>query len=194
MRLCVFQGTFNPVHNAHIRLANSIAQNYDKVLWIPAYNPPHKNCDKNLSIHRLNMVKLAIEGYDKFEVSDIEYKSEEPSYTYITICKLYELYEVEGKINFIIGTDAFKNIKSWYESEKLKRLVKFIVFKREDNIDYSVYNVLRHDGYEFEFQNLPFKDISSTELRKKIKNNEDITSYLPEKVKEYIEINELYKN
>lgn len=194
MKLCVFQGTFNPIHNAHLRIANHVADNYDKILWIPAYNPPHKDCDKDLSVHRLNMVKLATEEYEKYEVSDIEYKRGGKSYTYLTICELYEKYEIDGKINFIIGTDSFKNIKSWYETDKLKELVKFIVFKREDNIENSVYDVLRQDGYNFEFQTLSFKNISSTELRNKIKNRENVDDYLPKNVEEYIKINELYKS
>ncbi len=194
MKLCVFQGTFNPIHNAHLRIANHVADNYDKILWIPACNPPHKDCDKNLSLHRLNMVKLATEGYEKYEVSDIEYKRGGKSYTYLTICELYKQYDIDGKINFIIGTDAFKNIKSWYETDKLKELVKFIVFKREDNIENSVYDIFRQDGYNFEFQTLPFKNISSSELRDKIKNGENVEDYLPKSVKEYIETNELYKS
>ena len=124
MKLCVFQGTFNPIHNAHLRVAKYVLNKYDfdKLLFIPAYKPPHKKYDDNMSIHRLNMVKLAIEDEhnSKIEVSDIEYKREGKSYTYLTICELYKKYEIEGKINFIIGTDAFKDIENWYEADKLK--------------------------------------------------------------------------
>ncbi len=193
MKLCVFQGTFNPIHNAHLRVANSLSGDFDKILFIPAFEPPHKIIDSSMSIHRLNMVKLAIQNYEKFEVSDIEYKRGGKSYTYLTICEFYELYNVENKINFIIGTDAFKNIEKWYRADELKKLVKFLVFQREDKFNISEYDILRQKGYDFEFQSLPFEDISSTELRYKIKNGEDLENFLPTKVGDYIRKNELYK-
>jgi len=196
MKLCVFQGTFNPIHNAHLRVAEFVLDtyNFDKLLFIPAYNPPHKFCPKDFAIHRLNMVKLATKDYNNIETSDIEYKREGKSYTYLTICELYKKYNIDEKINFIIGTDAFIKIKTWYEIDKLKKLVKFIVFIRENNFDISKYDYLKSEGVEFEFQTLPFEDISSTELRERITQKKDISGLVPEKVKEYIETNELYKN
>ncbi|MBO6180364.1 nicotinate (nicotinamide) nucleotide adenylyltransferase [bacterium] len=197
MKLCVFQGTFNPIHNAHLRVAKYVLNKYDfdKLLFIPAYKPPHKKYDDNMSIHRLNMVKLAIEDEhnSKIEVSDIEYKREGKSYTYLTICELYKKYEIEGKINFIIGTDAFKDIENWYEADKLKKLVKFTVFIRENNFSSLEYNYLKDKGYDFIFDELSFEDISSTELREKIKNGQNIDGFINNSVKEYIAKNELYK-
>ena len=196
MKICVFQGTFNPIHNAHLRMGKFVCEkfDFDKILYIPAFIPPHKACDNSYAHHRLKMVELAVEDNEKFEISDIEYKRQGKSYTYLTILELYKKYEIEGKINFIIGTDAFEKIETWYESDKLKNLVKFIIFIREENFQKERYDFLKEKGYDFEFQSLSFKDISSTELRKKIKNNEDISEFLPQKVKEYIEKNELYKS
>ena len=197
MNLVVFQGTFNPVHNAHIRVAEYVLEkyNFDKLLFIPAYKPPHKDYDDKMSLHRLNMVKLAImsESNPKIEVSDIEYKREDKSYTYLTICELYKKFDIEGKINFIIGTDAFKNIESWYETNKLKELVKFIVFKRENNFSPLSYNILKDKGYDFVFDDLEFEDISSTELREKVKKHENIDGMVSNRVKEYIAKNGLYE-
>lgn len=196
MKLCVFQGTFNPIHNAHLRVADYVICKYDfdKLLFIPAFNPPHKECDKNLSIHRLNMVKLAVHSNEKFLVSDIEYKRGGKSYTYLTICELYKQYKIEGKIFFLIGTDAFKTIESWYEVDKLKKMVKFIVFVREENFDISRYDYLKEKGYDFEFETLPFQDISSTELREKIKKNKNIDDCVTKEVEDYIYNHELYKD
>lgn len=72
MKLCIFAGTFNPIHRAHLKMAELALEEYgfDKILFIPAYNPPHK--DVELSEHRYNMVKLAIQNNPKFEISDIE--------------------------------------------------------------------------------------------------------------------------
>ena len=194
MKLCVFQGSFNPIHNAHLRVADFVRDNYDfdKILFIPAFCPPHK--DRGMAEHRFEMVKLAAENHSVFDVSDIEYKRGGKSYTYLTIKELYETYDIEPPISFIIGTDAFEKIESWYEADKLKELVKFLVFIREYNFDISRYDYLKGKGYNFEFQKLPYKDISSTELRNKINAGRDISGLVPEKVKEYIEKHGLYKS
>lgn len=195
MKLCVFQGTFNPIHKAHLRVADYVADKYDfdKIIFIPAYQPPHKDYDADLSNHRLKMVELGTSYNRKFEVSDIEYKRGGKSYTYLTICELYKRYKIEGKINFIIGTDAFDYIETWYEADKLKDLVKFIVFIREENFNSDKYNYLKDKGYDFVTESLSFENISSTKLREMVKNGEDTSLYLDKKVKDYIDKNELYK-
>lgn len=196
MKLCVFQGTFNPIHNAHLKMADFVLKNYDfdKIVFIPAYRPPHKNYDTALTPHRLEMVKLAALTNPKFKVSDIEYHNERNSYTYLTILELYKRYDIEGKINFIIGTDAFKKIDTWYEADKLKELVDFIVFVRENEPDTQRYEELKTKGYNFTFAKMNFEDISSSNIRKFIKEKKDISKYVTDKVKGYIEKNELYKN
>ena len=196
MKLCVFQGTFNPIHIAHLKMAEYVTENFgiDKILFIPACRPPHKEYNEGMSIHRLNMVKLALSSNSKFEVSDIEYKREGKSHTYLTIIELYKKYNIEGKINFIIGTDAFEYIESWYETDKLKELVDFIIFKRDNNFDEEKFEYLKEKGYKFKFVNMNFIDISSTELRKRILNNQNFSDMVTKNVEEYIKKNELYKN
>ena len=92
---------------------------FDKIIFIPAYKPPHKDYDLNMSQHRFNMVKLATQYNPHFVVSDLEFKREGKSYSYLTALKLCEEYNVEGKIHFVIGTDAFEKIESWYMADKL---------------------------------------------------------------------------
>ena len=130
MKLCVFQGTFNPIHNSHIRIAEYAYKhkNFDKILFIPAARPPHKAYIPDMSIHRYNMVKLVTDSYPEFDISDIEYRFKDKSYTFNTISELYKSMPVEGKINFLIGTDAFRKIESWYRSDELKDLLNFIIF------------------------------------------------------------------
>lgn len=196
MRLCVFQGTFNPIHNGHLMMADFVLENFgfEKILFIPAFSPPHKDTDTNLAYHRLEMVKLAIEDNPNFEISDIEYKLKKKSYTYFTIKELYKMYEIEGKINFIIGTDAFETLDSWYEIEKLRQLIDFIVFVRENNFDENKYKNMQEKGYHFRFAKMNFNDISSTDLRDRIKENLSLEGLIPLKVEGYIEENELYKD
>ena len=196
MKLCVFQGTFNPIHVAHLKMADFVLKNYgfDKIIFIPAYRPPHKNYDITLTPHRLKMVELAALSNPNFKVSDIEYKNERNSYTYLTILELYKKYDIEGKINFIIGTDAFKKIDTWYEADKLKKLVNFIVFVRENELDNKKYHELKEKGYNFTFAKMDFQVISSSNIRKNIREGHDISEFVTDKVKGYIEKNGLYKN
>ena len=195
MKLCLYQGTFNPIHNAHIHVAEYAIKNLDidKILFIPAFFPPHKDYDSNISIDRLKMVKSAIENYNNFELSDIEYQLKGKSYTYRTICELYKTYNnIEGKFKFLIGTDAFEKIESWYETQKLKKIIDFIVFIRENenvNFDY-----LKKEGYNFKFAQLPFTDISSTDIRKRIVQGKKITGLVTKEVEDYIYRNGLYQN
>lgn len=195
MKLCVFQGTFNPIHNAHLRLAEFVKDNfgYDKILFIPAFKPPHKDFDESLSHHRLEMTKLVIEDMEGFEVSDIEFKREGLSYTYLTISELYKTYEIEGKIGFIIGTDAFEHLPEWYETDKLKELVNFIVFKRDKDVNKNSLALLSKKGYKFNMADISFLDISSTRIREKSESGESVKDLVPKKVLEYIEKNELYR-
>ncbi len=197
MNLCVFQGTFNPIHNAHLRVAKYVMDKYkfDKLIFIPAFNPPHKNCDKAMAQHRFNMVKTALNQYKNIEVSDIEYRRKGVSYTYLTICELIKMYNLDNqKINFIIGTDAFEKIETWYNIDELKKLVHFIVFVREANFNPDKLEKLRKKGYDFVIESLEFEDISSTELRERIKNNKQINDIVCKEVEEYIYQNGLYKS
>lgn len=196
MKLCVFQGTFNPIHNAHIQVAKFAhdKKGFEKILFIPAAKPPHKDFAPALSKHRLNMVTRAIEDYPEFEVSDIEYKLDGKSYTYNTICELYKQYQIDGKIKFLIGTDAFEKIESWYKIDKLKELVDFVVFIRENDFNEKDYEYLKGKGFNFEFMPLDFLDISSTEIREKIKHNQSVEGLINRKTEEYIKQNGLYKD
>ena len=196
MKLCVFQGTFNPIHKAHLDMAEFVLKNLDfeKILFIPAAIPPHKDYDEKLTFHRLKMAELATVYNPHFEVSDIEYKLGGKSYSYLTALQLYKDYEIDGKINFIIGTDAFEKIETWYQTDKFKNLVDFIVFVRENNFESDRLRYLKDKGYNFQILSMPFEDISSTELRGKIKSGETISNLVPKEVEDYIYKYELYKN
>lgn len=199
MKFCLYQGTFNPIHNAHIEVGKYVYENFDfdKIIFIPAFKPPHKNNgedDITLAKHRLEMVKLAIKPYPCFELSDIEYKKTTPSFTYLTILELIKKYNIKDKISFIIGTDAFLEIESWYKSDELKKLVKFIVFARDNNINNAKLEDLKEKGYEYIIAKMPFLDISSSEIRQKINQNIDIYDIVPKEAADYIIKNGLYRH
>ncbi len=196
MKICTFQGTFNPIHNAHLAMADYVARyyDYDKIIFIPACQPPHKCFDENMSLARLDMVELAVKDNPMFEVSDIEFKRPEPSFTYVTICELYKNYPIDGKVGFIIGEDAFADIESWHNADDLKNLVDFIVFVRSNNFNKERFAELGRKGYNYSIANLEFTDISSTQVRKLAHAGQPITELVPANVWEYIEQHELYKS
>ena len=184
MNICIFPGTFNPIHIAHIKMALFTLHkyNFDKIIFIPAYIPPHKQIDKNLAKHRFNMVKLVADTNTKFDVSDVEYQSEGKSYSLLTVKKIREEYNINGRLNFIIGTDAFCKIRSWYCVDELKELVHFIIFPRGDDI----INNDKFSDFDYELVSAEKIDISSTEIR------EHNTGETLKEVKDYILQNELY--
>lgn len=195
MKLCVFQGTFNPIHNAHLAMASYVRSvyDYDTILFVPAYKPPHKEIDDDLANHRFQMVKLAVSGENFFGISNIEFQNERFSYTSLTIQELYKRYRVDGKIGFIIGEDAFKEIDTWYETNKLKTLVDFIVFPRSEEVDKDRLSLLHYKGYNFTLAKMPPVDISSTEIREKLSKGSGVGSKVPSVVAEYISKNGLYR-
>ena len=190
MSICIFPGTFNPIHEAHIKMAEFALKKYKfaKIVFIPSYLPPHKEIDKNLADHRFKMAQLATRNNPKFEVSDIEYNSDGKSYSLITVQKLMKQYKMKDRINFIIGTDAFVKLDSWYHAEELKPLVHFIVFPRRGEDDELVYNKFRKNGWDFEVVDFEYIDVSSTEIRQKKLDS------VNKEVKEYIDNNGLYKS
>lgn len=184
MTICIFPGTFNPIHIAHLKMAQIALEKFgfDKIIFIPSYIPPHKQIDKNLARHRYNMVKLATRKNPKFEISDIEYKSEGKSYTLFTVKQIKELYKIESRVNFLIGTDAFKNVKMWYKADELISLVHFIVFPRSGDI----INTEEYKNFSFELVNTEKFDVSSTEIR------EQHIGKTSMEVEDYIRANGLY--
>jgi len=196
MSLTVFAGTFNPIHVAHLIIAESVRTelNAEKILFIPSFIPPHRDEDLADAEHRLNMVKSAVESNPFFEVSDIELKLTGVSYTYYTIQELYRQYPcTDGKINFIIGADAFTHIESWHRHEELAKQVNFIVIARPKSKKVQeIINNLSLKEFSYKFIVAPKIDISSSDIRQKIKENKSIKYLVPDSVEKYIIENELY--
>ena len=129
-RTAVFGGTFDPVHNAHLTVARAAADRFDltKVLFVPAANPPHKPEGPSASYEdRVRMLQLACAVDPRFEVSRIEAGTSR-SYSILTIEKLKA--SGIGPLSFLIGADAFAEIRSWYRWQDLLALVDFIVVTR----------------------------------------------------------------
>ncbi len=196
MRYCVFSGTFNPVHNAHLGMAQKVLDEFkfDEILFIPAYIQPHKNLAycKRSAPHRLEMLRRALLKYPKFKLDTIEYDRKGLSYTYLTILDLYrKLTDIEGKINFVIGTDAFLNIYKWHDAKNLVKLLDFIVLIRDEE---ELEACKKLEDVRFRVLQSDKMDISSTMVRDMVKAKEDISNLVPPEVKAYIEENHLYRD
>lgn len=181
----IFGGNFNPVHKGHLILANDALNllNLEKVLFIPAWISPFKNDISSVSFKdRYNMLKLSTSDNKYFEVSDLEYKRKGVSYTYHTII---ELLKVEKNLCLLIGEDQAINFKKWYEWKKILETVDVYVFKR------SKKNQKYPEGLKT--LNTKIIEISSTEIRDRIKNREPVNSLVPKEVLNYIKEHGLYK-
>jgi len=121
MRIGVLGGTFNPIHTGHLILAEQVreARELDKVLFIPAYSPPHKAAGEMAGPeHRLRMTRLAVEGNPRFEVSEIELRRMGTSYTFETIMQL-RAQQPADSFFFIIGADTLPELPSWFRFRDL---------------------------------------------------------------------------
>lgn len=192
MKIGIFGGAFNPIHNGHLALAKCYYESLklDKVLFIPTSVPPHKTADYLVSpADRMNMARLAVEKEPAFEVSDIEFKRQGKSYTYDTICELKRLYP-DSEFYLIIGADQFLTFHYWYRYKEILEMVTVCTSAREDEqekqtlFDYAK-NRAEMQGRYF-IADYPVIRLSSSEIRKKMKAGESISSLVPEKVFEYI--------
>ncbi len=131
MRVGLFGGTFNPPHYGHLRAGEEVRERLglDKVLFIPAGNPPLKAGGLEDASVRLSMTEIAVSGNPFFEVSDIECKTREKSYSVDTVRRLKALRH-EDELLFVLGIDAFLDLPMWKDPEALTSLVDFVVISR----------------------------------------------------------------
>ena len=197
MRLGIFGGAFNPVHNGHINLAKSYLNslNLDKLLIIPTANPPHRsNSDFVSEAHRFNMLSLAFKGEDKTEISDIEFKRAEKSYTYDTVKELRKIY-TNAEIFLIIGEDQFLLFDSWYRHKELLEEVVLCTAAREKDTRQAIAEYahkLFKGGNGYYIADFDPIIVSSSELRARLKAGEDVSAFMPSEVYNYIKDKELY--
>jgi nicotinate-nucleotide adenylyltransferase len=132
LKLAIFGGTFDPVHLGHLALAREAAERFqfDRVLFVPANHPPHKSGFTHASyVHRVRMLELACEGEPRFEVSRLE-EGTARSYSIDTIEKLRATLAAGDELYFLIGADAFAEIRTWFRWRDVARLVRFLVVSR----------------------------------------------------------------
>lgn len=192
-------GTFDPVHNGHLVLAENarIKFNLDKILFIPTGKPPHKDNNYITSnIHRYNMTLLAINSNPYYFLSSIEIQREGITYTIDTI-KYLKTKSNSTDFYFILGSDSLYQIHKWKDYEELLSLCNFIVAKRKGLDDRKLENRIKELSqlYNSNIHILesPLIEISSTEIRERVKNRLSIKYLVPKAVELYINKNNLYK-
>ncbi len=131
-RIGVYGGTFNPVHTAHLILAEEVRERMrlDRILFVPSGRPPHKSSSLPEGERRLEMVRRALRGNPFFSVLDLEVKREGRSFTVDTLRELHRRHRGRQKFFFLIGMDAFREISTWHEADVLPDLTRFVVFPR----------------------------------------------------------------
>lgn len=187
MRIALFGGTFDPVHNAHLIIARQAAEHFhlDQVLLIPSANPPHKPAGSTTPYHhRFEMVRLACQGNPRLIASTME-EGTERSYSINTIEKAKQTFSASTEILFLIGADAFAEIGTWYRAADVIRAVEFIVVSRPGYM-YPVPAGAR--VHRLESVALP---VSSSEIRFRLESG-DLPQDLPAPVLDYIRENGLY--
>lgn len=198
--IALFGGTFNPIHYGHLLICEGIREEYnlEKVVFIPARIPPHK--DKNEIIqasHRLEMAKLAIKDNPFFEVSDMELKREGSSYTIDTVRIYKNLYNID-RMGLILGADSLINFETWRNFTDIFPLVDIYVASRPDSDAQILEKTIQRFENEFEAKinkySLRTMDYSSTEIRDRISKGLSIKYLVPPAVEEYIYKAELYND
>jgi nicotinate-nucleotide adenylyltransferase len=186
MRIGIFGGTFDPPHTAHLVVAQEVHHRLalDRVLWVPAAIPPHKR-DQPISpaAMRLEMVRAAIAGDNRFEATDLELRRDGPSYTVDTLREL-QATRPDDQLFLILGADQLAELATWREPHEIRRLATLVGFARAGDAP--------PDAEGVRILQIPRLDISSTELRRRVGAGEPVSYLVPPGVDTVIRRERLY--
>jgi nicotinate-nucleotide adenylyltransferase len=204
MKVGLYFGTFNPIHVGHLVIANYLADytDLDEVwLVVSPHNPLKKKSTLLDDIHRLAIVKEAIEDNDKLRVSDVEFKLPKPSYTSTTLAYLEEKYP-KNTFSLIMGEDNLRTFHKWYNHETLIEHYSFYVYPRvlteqEQQEEKEIGSIEKHVFKEHPnvtfCSDAPIMKISASFIRKAIKEGKDVRYLLTDPVIKYIDEMNFYK-
>lgn len=187
MKIAIYGGSFNPMHRGHEQIVEYILKNLDmdKIIIVPVGIPSHRENNLEQSDTRLKICREIFKNNSKIEVSDIEIKSDGKSYTYDTLIKLIEVYGKNNEFFELIGEDSLKNFKTWKNYKELLKICKLIVFRRNDDEDKEIDKEFLENPNIIILKN-EYYNYSSTEIREKVKNGEDISNLVNKRVEKII--------
>ena len=199
MRIGIFGGTFNPPHNGHIHLAKEALRkaSLDKMIFIPCAIPPHKpNLEIPSGEHRLNMVRLAIGENERFSVSDIEIEAGGKSYTAKTLETLEKIYP-DDRLCFIVGADSLCEMENWFCPGEIFKRAEIVVAMRggmkERFLDAAIDLLRQKYNADITKISMTEMEISSSEIRDRIRKGESIADMVNKEVIDYIEKTQIYE-
>ena len=192
-KILIFGGTFNPIHNGHLILAeHSInEEGFDKVVFIPTMNPYYKD---TLDFDtRLKMLKMAIKDNDKFTYSSIEKKYNLEGKLYLILEKISELSDDD--VTILIGSDSLMNLDWWYKIDEILKKYKILVLRRDDEdeaIEMKINEYKEKYGAHIKVLNNKRVEISSSMIREMIKEGKSIKYLVTDEVEKFIKDENLY--
>ena len=190
-KIGLFFGTFDPIHNGHLRIAKYITEEKltDKVWLVVTPENPIKQGNKISSFnHRFNMAKIATEKYDNIMPSDLEVNLKKPNYTIDTLEYISnKLKDIE--FSLIIGEDNYKIFDTWKDYKKIINKYKIFIYPRKGTLNENLHIINENTMYI----GGPRIDLSSTNIRKIVSNNSDPKDLISNKVMKYINSNKLYQ-
>jgi nicotinate (nicotinamide) nucleotide adenylyltransferase len=199
-RIGILGGAFNPIHNGHLMIAESAREQFalDCVLFVPTGHSPRKHKQRITdSAHRCAMIALAISDKDGFILDEIEVHSSAVSYTYRTMDKLKEEY-TSCELFFILGADSLFDFESWRNPELILKNCNILAAYRKHQHQEKFFQQISYlnKKYPDKFFPLdaPILEISSQEIRQRVKEGRTIERFVPELVEAYIQQHKLYKN
>jgi len=188
MNIGLYFGSFNPIHIGHLIVANHVLEHTDinKIWFVVSPHNPLKDSHTLLNEYdRLHLVQLAIDDNPKFRASNAEFQLPKPSFTVNTLAYLSEKFPLE-RFSIILGSDSFQNIHRWKNFEHLIARNSFIIYKRPG------FEITETHGAEITLLEAPLLDISSTFIRKQLKEKHSIKYLVPQSVEDYILLNRYY--
>lgn len=189
MNIGLFFGSFNPIHNGHLIVANFILNEtgIQKIWFIVSPQNPFKQSKSLLNEYdRLHLTRLAVQDDIRLKASEVEFGLPKPSYTANTLTYLHEKYP-ENSFSIIMGSDSFQNINNWKNFESIIKSFPICVYKRRG------FEIKETYGADLKLLNSPLLEISATQIRDYVKKKKSIRYLVPENVREEIESRQFYK-
>ncbi len=202
-RIALYGGTFDPIHVGHLITARSVAEQLDveRVIFVPSASPPHKlDVPLTPTEHRLEMVRLAIDGEPGFDVSDCEIRRTGPSYTFDTITSFRRTVGADATLYWIIGADSLAELASWHRMAELVRQCRIITASRPgfEQPDLSTLGALLTEDDLASIRDgiltTPRIDVAATEIRRRVGEGVSIRFLGPESVRNYVHDRDLYRS